>query len=149
MAARNVHEQKTAQNTIIKVRLCPDGGADQLQAQLRELAKGIVSGLSALELSQSKELLGSFVSELFLSVAEQERLAYRRQKQAEGIAEAKARGVRFGPEPKPLPDNFDECYKAWQDGEMTALQAAENCGLSRKGFYRAVEKKKRLADCAM
>lgn len=149
MATRNIHKPKTAQDTIIKVRLCPDGGSDQLQAQLQELAKGIASGLSTLELSQGKELLGSFVSELFLSVAEQERLAYRRQKQAEGIAEAKARGVRFGPEPKPLPDNFDECYKAWQDGEMTASQAAESCGLSRKGFYRAAEKKKRLADCAM
>ena len=116
---------------------------------LRRLAQEVMSEIAELDPSHSKELLGVFVSELFLSVAEQERREMRRQKQAEGIAAAKARGVRFGPEPKPLPDNFDECYEAWQEGQMTAIQAAEACGLSRKGFYRATARKKKMADCAV
>lgn len=117
--------------------------------RLRQLAQEVLTEISELDPSHSRELLGAFVSELFLSVAEEERREYRRQKQAEGIAAAKARGVRFGPEPKPLPENFDECYKAWQDGRMTAARAAENCGLSRKGFYRAIERKKQMADCVV
>lgn len=119
------------------------------EGRLRLLAQEVIAEISELDPSHSKELLGTFVSELFLSVAEQERRDMRRQKQAEGIAAAKARGVRFGPEPKPLPDNFDECYEAWQDGQITATRAAEACGLSRKGFYRAIERKKKMTDCAV
>ena len=109
--------------------------------ELRELAKVIASGLSTLELNQSKELLGVFVSDLFLSVSDRERQEFRCQRQAEGIAAARARGVRFGADPKPLPDNFDECYEAWLNGDMTATDAAAACGLSRKGFYRMRKKK--------
>ena len=93
------------------------------------------------DLSCGKELLGAFVSELFLSVAEQERNEYRRQKQAEGIAAAKARGVRFGPEPKPLPDNFDECYEAWKDGRLSIRRAAEECGLSKTSVQNAAARR--------
>lgn len=119
------------------------------QDRLRQLAQEVMSEISELDPSHSRELLGSFVSELFLSVAEQERREIRRQQQAEGIAAAKARGVRFGPQPKPLPDNFDECYQAWRDGQMTATQAAKTCGLTRKAFYRATERKKQTANCAV
>ena len=133
----------------IYARLKLEKEPEKLQTQLRDLARELAGELFTSDSSCGRELLGVFVSELFLSVAEQERNEYRRQKQAEGIAEAKARGVRFGPEPKPLPINFDECYEAWQDGQMTATQAAETCGLSRKGFYRAVEKKRKTAGCAV
>ena len=59
---------------------------DELRGQLKELAQEIVSSLSGLDPEQSRELLGGFVSDLFLSVAEQSRKEERRQKQAEGIA---------------------------------------------------------------
>jgi hypothetical protein len=52
-----------------------------------------------------------------------------------------------GKEPKPLPEKFPECYAAWCEGQMSAAQAAESCGLSRKSFYRAVKQSKQAADC--
>ena len=120
---------------------------DELRGQLKELAQEIVSSLSGLDPEQSRELLGGFVSDLFLSVAEQSRKEERRQKQAEGIAAAKAKGVRFGRPGKPLPDNFPACYQSWQDGEITAVEAAQTCGMSRKSFYRAVARAKESAGC--
>jgi len=116
---------------------------------LQALAREIAAGLSELDPAQGKELLSAFVSSLFLSVADEDRRRERRQKQAEGIAAAKERGVRFGPAPKPLPDRIDECYQAWQDGRLTAAQAAEVCGVSRKVFYRASARFKQEKDCAV
>ncbi len=119
----------------------------QIQAKLKELAEEISSDLSRLESAQGKELLSDFVSELFLSMAKQDQQAVRRQKQAEGIAAAKARGVRFGPSRKPLPENFAACYEAWQRGQMTLTQAAETCGITRSAFYRAIDRMKELNSC--
>ena len=120
----------------------------QVQEKLRLLAEEITEDLSRLESAQSKELLSDFVSELFLSMAKQDQQAVRRQKQAEGMAAAKARGVRFGPSRKPLPENFSENYRAWQSGEMTLTQAAETCGMTRASFYRAVDRMKQLEGCS-
>ena len=75
------------------------GKIEKQQTELKKLAKEIVSGLSVLEPAESKELLNFFVSELFISVVEQENRAVRRRRQAEGIAAAKANGVHFGPLP--------------------------------------------------
>ena len=72
------------------------------QKYLRTLAEEVVSDISALEPFQCKELLGSFVAELFAVVAEEELREQRRQRQAEGIAEAKKKGVRLGRPPTPL-----------------------------------------------
>lgn len=110
------------------------------QERLQKLVETVMSEISALDPSHSKELLGVFVSELFLAVAKQEQQDSRRQKQAEGIAAAKLRGVRFGPMRKPLPDNFTECYEAWKKGQMTQTQAAEICGMSRTTFCREVNR---------
>lgn len=144
MVAKGAESKGKSAHTAVKVYLFPAESQDAWQGQLRQLAQEIAANLSQMEPSQGKELLGTFVSDLFVAVASQDIQENRRQKQAEGIAAAKARGVRFGPEPKPLPDNFDECYKAWQSGQVTATQAAEACGLSRKGFYRAIERKKKM-----
>lgn len=116
-----------------------DGG--NTRNRVRHLAQEVMAELLELDPAHSKEILGTFVSELFLSVAEEERREFRRQRQAEGIADAKARGVRFGPQPKPLPEKFDECYEAWQNGQMTQAQAAEMCGISRQAFCRAVSRR--------
>ena len=139
--AQRTGEERVIQLAAARVQFDPTGTREELQTQLRELAKVIASGLSTLELNQSKELLGVFVSDLFLSVSDRERQEFRCQRQAEGIAAARARGVRFGADPKTLPDNFDECYEAWLNGDMTATDAAAACGLSRKGFYRMRKKK--------
>ena len=111
---------------------------EMLQEQVRRLAQEVLSEISELEPSRSKEILGAFVSELFLSVAEQERRQMRRERQAEGIAAAKARGVRFGRPPRPLPDNYHSAYRRWKAGMITGTAAAKECGMPLSSFrYRA------------
>ena len=88
-------------------------------------------------------MLGTFIADLVLQllsfVAENERMNIR-QRQAEGIAAAKKRGVKFGRPPIPKPDNFDEMYKLWKDKKITARNAAKNCDLTIDTFYRMVKK---------
>ena len=70
-------------------------------------------------------------------VAENERTNIR-QRQAEGIAAAKAKGIRFGRVPKPLPENFHAVYQRWKSGEITGTAAAKECGMPLSTFrYRA------------
>ena len=109
-----------------------------IQSQLRDLAQEIASDIVAADLPHSQELLGTFVSALALAVADQTRRAERRQKQAEGIAAAKANGVRFGRPPRPLPENYHSAYQRWRAGAITGTQAAKECGMPLSTFrYRA------------
>lgn len=84
-------------------------------------------------------LTGVFISDLVLQilayVAETER-AFIKQRQAEGIASAKARGVRFGASKIELPSEFDLYYEMWMQGEITIRKAAEEIGVSASTFYR-------------
>lgn len=116
----------------------PESGGDELQNRLSGMIREIVSELSELEPSRGKELLGSFVTELFTSVGEQERREARHQRQAEGIAAAKARGVRFGRQAAPLPEDFDEYHRAFRSGKMSLRRAAEACGMTHTTFHNAV-----------
>lgn len=118
---------------------------DGMEDQLRDLAREIVSNLSGLDEEQSKDLLGAFVSELFLAVAKQKCQAVHRQRQAEGIVAAKARGVRFGPSRKPLPENFEECHQSWREGRMKMKEAAAACGMAKSSFYEAAIRKEQSA----
>ena len=108
----------------------------QVQEKLKLLAEEISEDLSRLESAQSKELLSDFVSELFLSMAKQDQQAVRRQKQAEGIAAAKARGVRFGRPPRPVPDNFHQVQMDWRNKKITLKQAASACAMPVTTFYQ-------------
>ena len=119
-----------------------------MQTQLRSLARELVSDIAAADPSRSRELLSAFVSELVLAVADQSQREERRQKQAEGIAVARAKGVRFGPSPKPLPGNFESCRKAWRDGELSLAKAADRCGMARASFRRAVMRREQAGSCA-
>ena len=122
---------------------------EELQAKLQRLAREISSDLDALESVQSKELLSDFVSQLFLSAADQSRREGRRQKQAEGIAAAKAKGVRFGRPAAPLPDNFDQLRQAWRSGQMSLQQAASACGMAKATFYNAALRREEAQDPAV
>lgn len=133
-------------NTV-KVQFSLTKEPAKLQAELQELAREIVSNLSELESTQGKALLDSFVSELFASAAKQEQREVRRKRQAEGIAAAKAKGVRFGPQPRNLPENFEELRQAWRDGEMPLTLAAKLCGIPRTTFYDAAVRAEMSEKC--
>lgn len=133
----------------VKVCFRPAEEQAELQAQLRELAGEIASGLSSLGPTQSKELLGAFVSDLCLSVAEQEQRTVRRRQQLDGIEAAKQRGVRFGRSCKPLPENFDECRRRWRSGELNLREAAEACGMAKSSFYEAAVRTEQSVGCVV
>lgn len=101
----------------------------------------VVMDMPLLDTRRGKDLMGTFLSDIVLQVlsfvAENERMNIR-QRQAEGIAAAKARGVRFGRPPKPLPENFHGLYQQWKNGKITGTDAAKLCGMPLSTFrYRA------------
>ena len=97
-----------------------------------------VLDMPLLDTRRDKDLMGTFLSDIVLQVlsfvAENERDNIR-QRQAEGIAAAKARGVRFGRPPLPLPDNFHMLHQAWRGQKITLRQAARACGMPTGTFY--------------
>ena len=101
----------------------------------------VLLAMPLLDTSRDKDLLGSILSDVVLQilsfVAQNERENIR-QRQAEGIAAAKARGVKFGRPPNPLPPNFAEMHRAWRAHEVNLHQAAPACGLPDSTFYNAV-----------
>ena len=101
----------------------------------------VVLDMPLLDTRRGKDLMGTFLSDIVLQVlsfvAENERVNIR-QRQAEGIAAAKARGVRFGRPPKPLPENFHSAYQRWRADKITGTAAAKECGMPLSTFrYRA------------
>lgn len=101
----------------------------------------VVLDMPLLDTRRGKDLMGTFLSDIVLQVlsfvAENERTNIK-QRQAEGIAAAKAKGVRFGRPPRPLPENFHSCYQRWKQGEITGTAAAKECGMPLASFrYRA------------
>ena len=97
-----------------------------------------VLDMPLLDTRRGKDLMGTFLSDIVLQVlsfvAENERDNIR-QRQAEGIAAAKARGVCFGRPPLPLPDNFHMLHQAWRGQKITLRQAARACGMPTGTFY--------------
>lgn len=89
----------------------------------------VVLDMPLLDTRRGKDLMGTFLSDIVLQVlsfvAENERTNIR-QRQTEGIAAAKARGVRFGRPPRPLPDNFHAVYQRWRAGKITGTAAAKS-----------------------
>ena len=103
----------------------------------------VVLDMPLLDTRRGKDLMGTFLSDIVLQilsfVAENER-ANIRQRQAEGIAVAKARGVKFGRPPGALPENFTDIYQQWKNGEITGLAAADACGMPMSTFRYRVNK---------
>ncbi len=97
-----------------------------------------IQDMPLLDTTKTKDLLGTFISDVVLQllsfVAENERDNIR-QRQAEGIAAAKARGVKFGRPPVPVPENFDEVHRLWRGKKLTLRQAAQACGLPESTFF--------------
>lgn len=115
----------------------------EIQEQWRMLTqtKGIdivVIDMPLLDTRRGKDLMGTFISDLVLQVlsfvAENERLTIR-QRQAEGIAAAKSRGVKFGRPQIPFNPDFGRCYQQWKDGLITGVEAAKECKMAVSTFY--------------
>lgn len=103
----------------------------------------VVLDMPLLDTRRGKDLMGTFLSDIVLQilsfVSENERSNIR-QRQAEGIAAAKARGVRFGRPSQPLPENFPPIYEKWKSGAITGTAAAKACGMPLSTFrYRAAQ----------
>lgn len=119
---------------------------EEIQNQWRHLTKDIGVDISVIDMPlldtrNGKDLMGTFIADLVLQilsfVAQNERENIRRR-QAQGIAAAKARGVRFGRPPRPLPEGFHRAYRQWKAGKITGTAAAKACGLPLSTFrYRA------------
>ena len=120
----------------------------EIQQQWRVLTKEIgadicVIDMPLLDTRSGKDLLGSFIADLVLQilsfVAQNERENIR-QRQAEGIAAAKGRGVRFGRPPRPLPGNFHAVHRDWREKKLSLRQAAQACGMPAGTFYTKARK---------
>lgn len=115
----------------------------EIQEEWRYLTKEIgidicVMDMPLLDTRQGKDLMGTFIADLVLQilsfVAQSERESIKKR-QAEGIAAAKARGVRFGRPAVPLPENFHLVHQDWRNKKLTLQQAAQACGMPAGTFY--------------
>lgn len=124
---------------------------EEILDQWRELTKHRKVGISVIDMPlldtrRGNDLMGTFIADLVLQVlsfvAQNEREAIR-QRQAEGIAAAQARGVRFGRPPRPVPDNFYDVLARWKHGEISLNDAARLCEMPRGTFYsKAIRERK-------
>lgn len=106
----------------------------------------VVLEMPLLDTRRGKDLMGTFLSDIVLQVlsfvAENERRNIR-QRQAEGIAAAKSRGVRFGRPERPVPENFDQIHRQWREKKIPLRQAAAECGLPEGTFYGIARRRER------
>ena len=97
----------------------------------------VVLDMPLLDTRRGKDLMGTFLADIVLQVlsfvAENERTNIR-QRQAEGIAAARVKGIRFGRPPRPLPENYHDAYRRWKAGKITGTAAAQECGLPLSTF---------------
>ena len=116
----------------------------EVQNQWRILTKekGIdicVLDMPLLDTRQGKDLMGTFIADLVLQilsfVAQSERENIRKR-QEQGIAAAKARGVKFGRPEIPVPANFSEIVSAWENGRISLEAARSQCNMAEATFYR-------------
>lgn len=129
---------------------------EEIQHQWKKLTKEIhvdicVIDMPLLDTRIGKDLMGAFIADLVLQilafVSERERDSIR-QRQAEGIAAAKARGVKFGRRPLEIPHEFNEIKLAWLCGELSARKAADALNVSAKTFLKwtSIAEKRRIVE---
>ena len=137
--------RKLNENSVLYIQSIDRLGRnyEELNEQWRIITKEkkadiVVIDMPLLDTRREKNLLGTFISDVVLAllsyVAENERTNIK-QRQAEGIAAAKARGVKFGRPPLPIPENFYQMHKDWRAGKITIDEAAKACNMCPKTFY--------------
>lgn len=126
-------------------------GYGEIQKQWHVLTKekGVdicVLDMPLLDTRQGKDLMGTFIADLVLQilsfVAQSERENIRKR-QEQGIASAKARGVRFGRPQKALPEDFAEVVLAWEEKKMTLYEVLRHCNMSQATFFRRLQEYRR------
>ena len=99
----------------------------------------VVLDMPLLDTRQNRNLTGTLIADIVLQllsyVAQTER-EFIHQRQAEGIAAARQRGVRFGPPCKKRPSNYEACLVAWREGAISAREAARRLQVAHKTFLR-------------
>jgi len=117
---------------------------EEIQNQWRILTKEVgidicVLDMPLLDTRNGKDLMGTFIADLVLQilsfVAQSERENIKKR-QAEGIAAAKARGVRFGRPEKEVPEDFGRIVRAWEQKKLSFADVLEKCNMSETTFYR-------------
>ena len=103
----------------------------------------VVLDMPLLDTRQGRDLTGTLIADIVLQllsyVAQTER-EFILQRQAEGIAAAKKRGVHFGRKPMERPDRFDAVVQDWEDGKLSSRAAAHCLQISHTTFLRWVKK---------
>ena len=104
----------------------------------------VVLDMPLLDTRRDRDLIGTLIADIvlqLLSYVSQTERDFIRQRQAEGIAAAKARGVRFGRPCKPIPDTFDEVCALWKEGYISIREAARRLDVSHHTFARWVQRR--------
>ena len=127
---------------------------EEILEQWRKITKEIEADIQVIDMpllntnANHGDLTGVFIADLVLQilayVAETER-NFIRQRQAEGIAAAKQRGIRFGCKKKEVPSEFEKYYRMWEEEKISSRKAAEELGMSHTTFYRRCTEMKKMA----
>ena len=126
---------------------------DEVLEQWRVLTKEkqvdiVVLDMPLLDTRKGRDLIGTLISDIVLQllsyVAQTER-EFIHQRQAEGIAAAKARGVKFGRKPKERPAEYEHLRDEWRAGRISARAAARQLGVAHRTFMKWVEQEN--SDC--
>lgn len=117
---------------------------EEIQVQWRYLTKDLgvdicVINMPLLDTRNGRDLMGTFIADLVLQifsfVAQSERENIKKR-QEQGIAAAKKRGVRFGRPEVPIPENFSQLVRQWENGKLSLDEVKDKTGMSRATFYR-------------
>ena len=141
---RLIRKMKPGDTLVIKSIDRLGRNYDEILEQWRLLTKKkcvaiVVLDMPLLDTRQGKDLTGTLIADIVLQllsyVAQTER-EFIRQRQAEGIAAAKARGVRFGRPAMAHPDGYDDVFQTWSAGRISARCAASMLGVSPGTFHK-------------
>lgn len=117
---------------------------EEIQNQWRILTKEkgvdiVVLDMPLLDTRQGKDLMGTFIADLVLQilsfVAQNERENIKKR-QAQGIAAAKAQGIKFGRPEKEIPEDFGKIVREWEQKRLPLSEAVKQCNMSEATFYR-------------
>lgn len=127
---------------------------EDIQNQWRYLTREKEVDISVLDMPlldtrRGKDLMGTFLADIVLQVlsfvAQNERENIRKR-QAEGIAAAKANGMKFGRPVIKAPDNFPEIVHKWENGLIKLNEAAKMCGMCESTFYHRLREYRNCQD---